>query len=328
MAGLQASPSLTDAAGAGAAVEATDPSALDASKAAALGEGARKAITEPVVTGYRPAVPLPGDSVRVRGRNLLAGNDAGPFPLRINGAGYARKLAVLDRRSGEARVRLPGDIPPGRYFIGLFDDTRRDPFAPDSGWRSNTDRYLEVGRRVSVRVVLHVHCYLELDDKHIRPGLAFTPRGGETVTAGLRFARTEESDAIGKRLHHYVGEVVFPWARSTSRPARAGSRCRAGIPAASRPSNRSITTPSGVRSAAGSRRTGPTSSRSGARGCSRCRHASGSGPTPAGSVSRSAPTISIASPPRCRRTRRCRHPRRWMNESREGGADRARDGRT
>jgi hypothetical protein len=152
----------------------------------------------PVVRGYAPARVLAGAEVAVLGAHF--GEAAAGRQVRVAGGGGSQGVAVVRWTPSEIRVRLPGDLRPGRYYVAVADAAGR--------WLSNLERTLEVAdpqRRLPVRLDVTATCALDV----VSPAPSVTLRleaagGGAPLTVALRAAGTRDG-AQGTRIYGYEG---------------------------------------------------------------------------------------------------------------------------
>lgn len=126
----------------------------------------------PQVTGYSPAKVVVGETVAVLG-NAFGAKSLDRI-MRIGGSGYGRALDVVSWSSSRVEVRLPKDVRPGVYYIGVADASGR--------WLSNLERGLEVVdplRRLPVRLEVMIGCDLDVVSSSPSVGIKLAPPSAE-----------------------------------------------------------------------------------------------------------------------------------------------------
>ena len=159
-----------------------------------LDQPALTALLSPRVSGYSPGRVVAGDTVTVLGSGFSASSPA--HVMNIGGEGYGRTLTATSWSPNQVQVRLPADIPPGRYYVGLAESSGR--------WLSNLERTLEVVdplRRLPIHLDVRLGCEFDVISSSPSVGIQFTPAGLTLRSTGSR------SGPQGSRIYQYESSV-------------------------------------------------------------------------------------------------------------------------
>jgi hypothetical protein len=154
----------------------------------------------PRVTGYSAPRVVAGDTLAVFGSGF--GSSMTPAAMRLGGEGLNRILAIASWSANRVEVRMPADVRPGRYYIGVADGSGR--------WLSNIDQRLDVIdplRRLPVQLEVKLGCSLDVVTSSPSVGMQFAPAVGEgshPVAITLRAAGSR-SGPEGSMIYQYQG---------------------------------------------------------------------------------------------------------------------------